>query len=140
MGDHRAPRQGRLALAWQVQPYGLTIAATAVPVGLLALVAGDRVSAALSHLGAGVVSRFMGALLLTGGALVLASVFRRGATLEAAGLALLAAGAGIYGAGVILGLGWGGMVAGPGYLAVSVASARRVQILLTLAAEACPHG
>jgi hypothetical protein len=108
-------------------------------VGLLALIAGDNVSAALSNLGAGVVSRVMGALLLVGGSLVLVGFFRRGAVLEAAGLALLATGCGIYGAGVILGLGWGGMVAGPGYLAIAAASGRRVQILLSVAAAAvCP--
>lgn len=128
-------RRERLQAAWTMHPYSVTLAAVLAPVGLLAVVKGDEVSRALSDLGAGVVSRVMGALLLAGGVLVLTSVFRRGAVLEAAGLTLLATGCGIYGAGVILGLGWGGMVAGPIALAVAAASARRVQILLRVA---CP--
>lgn len=141
MSRHRAvrPVRARFACAWAVQPYSLTIACVLTPVGALALVTGDRVSSALSILGAGIVSRVMGAFLLAGGALMLAGVARRSATAHAMGLVLLSAGTGIYGLGVILGLGWAGCVAGPGYLAMTVAQMRRVQIILALADEPPPE-
>ncbi len=124
-----------LRTAWDVQPFSFTFSLVTVPVGLLAVLLGDRVSRAFSEIGEGVVSRFLGVLFLVGGSLALAGIVRRTSVFEALGLSALSAGAALYGTGVILGLGMSGMVAGPGYLAISVALARRVQILLALAEE-----
>jgi hypothetical protein len=106
-----------------------------VPTGALALVLGPGVSRAFTLIAANmIVPRFMGFLLLLGGVLALCGMLRMNSFIEALGLALLAAGAALYGFGVILGLGMAGMVAGPGYVAIAVALSRRVQILLRLAA------
>lgn len=131
MGSHAVT--GRIEMAWKSRPFTLVLTLTLAPVGLLAVILGDSVSAALSHIAAGVVSRVMGALLLGGGVTTLVGVARHGMTLEALGLSLMAAGLGIYGAGVIIGLGLAGMVAGPIALALAVASAQRVHVLLITA-------
>lgn len=101
--------------------------------GALALIYGDRVSAALISVHAGITSRVMGGFLLVGGILTLIGVARGRSYVEAVGLITLAAGCGIYGIGVILGLGLAGAVAGSGYLALASASVLRVATLAAIA-------
>jgi hypothetical protein len=101
--------------------------------GMLALIYGDEVSAALSNIAAGFMSRAMGAALVIGGLTTLSGIARGRMAVEAAGLCVLAAGCAIYGLGVLLGLGFAGSVAGSGFLAIALATIRRVVTLTTVA-------
>ena len=123
----------RICLAWVDRPYTVVLAAVLIVPGALALIYGDDVSKALSTIAADNISRIMGATLLLGGLLTLTGMARGSAIVEIAGLCALAAGCGIYGFGVILGLGLGGMVAGPISLAIAFATVRRVVTLVSVA-------
>lgn len=123
----------RVMFAWRNRAYTLVLA-TVLPIpGALAVVYGDAVSQALSNIAAGYVSRGMGIAMLAGGVLTLVGVARQRALLEVLGLTLIAAGCGIYGLGVILGLGLGGVVAGSIALAVALATIQRVVQLTAIA-------
>jgi hypothetical protein len=98
---------------------------------MLAILYGDEVSAALSNIAAGAMSRLMGILLVTGSILTLAGITRGKALVEVMGLTVSAVGCAIYGVGVLLGLGLHGAVAASGFLAIALATVRRV---VTLAA------
>lgn len=136
-----SPRE-LLANAWEARPYSIAIAVVLIPVGATAIIVGAEVSQALSNITAPYVTRVMGVCFLTGSIMTLVGFARRGATIEALGLAVTALGTGIYGIGVLLGLGLQGIVAGGGYLAITVAALRRVQILLQIAdaKAAAPDG
>lgn len=124
----------RLSLARVHRPYTLAIA-TVVPIpGVLAIIYGDATSQALSNLAAGVVSRVIGVALLVGAVLTLTGIARGRSLIEATGLLTIAFGAGVYGLGVLLGLGLGGTIAGPFALAIAIGSVLRV-IGITAAAH-----
>ncbi len=123
----------RLQLAWVDRPYTVVLAAVLVVPGALAVIYGDDVSRALATIAADTVSRGMGVALLAGGITTIIGIARGRSLVEVIGLALLAVGCGIYGLGVLLGLGFAGAVAGSGFLAIALATVRRV---VTLAAVA----
>lgn len=123
----------RLRSAWVDRPYTVVLAAVLVIPGALAVIYGDDVSRALATIAADTVSRGMGAALLAGGITTIIGIARGRSLVEVIGLALLAVGCGIYGLGVLLGLGFAGAVAGSGFLAIALATVRRV---VTLAAVA----
>ncbi|MGH3847094.1 MAG: hypothetical protein ACRDS0_37590 [Pseudonocardiaceae bacterium] len=123
----------RMMFAWRNRAYTLVLAAVLPIPGALAIIYGDAVSQALSNIAAGYVSRGMGTAFLIGGVLALVGIARQRALLEVLGLTLIAAGCGIYGLGVILGLGLGGVVAGSIALAVAVATVQRVVQLTAVA-------
>lgn len=113
------------------RPYTVVLSAVLLFPGVLALVYGDAVSAALSKIAADNISRLMGILLVVGPTLTLVGIARNRALTETLGLTITALGCAIYGLGVILGLGLQGAVAGSGFLAIAAATIRRV---ITLAA------
>jgi hypothetical protein len=126
------------------RPYTLAFA-TILPIpGVLALLYGDRVSQALSNIAAGVISRGMGAALVVGGVLIIVGIVGARSLIEAVGMCVLAAGCALYAAGVLLGLGLGGVVAGGGFLAITIGTVLRVVSLMAVAQVAAhvydPHG
>lgn len=123
----------RLRLAWVDRPYTVVLAAVLVIPGALAVIYGDDVSRALATIAADTVSRAMGAALLAGGITTIIGIARGRSLVEVIGLSLLALGCGIYGLGVLLGLGFAGAVAGSGFLAIALAAVRRVVTLATVA-------
>jgi hypothetical protein len=68
----------------------------------------------------------MGFALFTGGLITLLGILSHRALMQTIGMAFLALGLLVYGVGVILGLGLGGMVAGPIALLASAATVRRI--------------
>lgn len=123
----------RLNLARTHRPFTLVFAAVLPLPGVLAIIYGDDVSRALSDISLGVLSRVIGIALLTGSVITLIGLAFGVSLYEAAGLTLLSGACIIYGTGVILGLGLGGMVAGPIALALSAGMILRVVSLTTLA-------
>lgn len=123
----------RLQSAWVDRPFTVVLATVLVIPGAFAVIYGDDVSRALAAIAADTVSRGMGAALLAGGVTTVVGIARGRTLIEVIGLSLLAVGCGIYGLGVLLGLGFAGVVAGSGFLAIALAIVRRV---VTLAAVA----
>lgn len=123
----------RLQRAWVDRPYTVVLATVLVIPGALAVIYGDDVSRALATIAADTVSRAMGVALFAGGITTIIGIARGRSLVEVIGLSLLAVGCGIYGLGVLLGLGFAGAVAGSGFLAIALANVRRV---VTLAAVA----
>ena len=126
----------RLRLAWVDRPYTVVLAAVLAIPGALAVIYGDDVSRALATIAADTVSRGMGAALLAGGITTIVGIARGRSLVEVIGLSLLAVGCGIYGLGVFLGLGFAGAVAGSGFLAIALATVRRVVTLAAVAPKA----
>ena len=93
--------------------------------GVLAIIFGDKVSRALGELAANSISRGMGFALFTGGVITLLGILSRRALSVTLGMGFMAVGLSIYGVGVILGLGLGGMVAAPVALIAAIASIRQ---------------
>lgn len=118
----------RLRRAWRENPTTV-IAIIMIPTGTAALILGDGVSKAFSNLGGATPVRCMGIVMLTGAAFIITSVIRDDALQEVLGLSLCALGAAIYGLGVILGLRTQGIVAGLGYLSITVAMLGRIWYL-----------
>jgi len=116
----------RFVEAWRFRPYITAFAVGLIPVGVLAIIYGDKVSKALGNLAANSVSRGVGFALFTGGIVTLLGILSHRALMQTLGMAFLALGLGIYGVGVILGLGLGGMIAGPIALLACAATVRRI--------------
>lgn len=116
----------RLIAARKAHPYTLALGLVLPVSGVLAVVLGDRVSRALSIIVADDISRGMGAALLIGSILILFGTLRKEPIVEVSGLVFLAMGCSIYSLGVVLGLGLGGMVAGPGFFAIALGTVFRV--------------
>lgn len=125
----------RLNLARTHRPFTLVFAFVLPIPGALAIIYGDDVSRALNTISAGVLSRVIGIALLVGAMATVTGLARGVSLYEAAGLTLMSGACTIYGVGVILGLGLGGMVAGPMALAVALAMILRVVSLTTIARE-----
>jgi len=116
----------RLVEAWRFRPYITAFAVGLIPAGVLAIIYGDKVSKALGNLAADVVSRGMGFALFTGGIVTFLGIVTHRALTQTIGMSFLALGLGVYGVGVVLGLGLGGMVAGPIALLACAATVRRI--------------
>ncbi len=135
-GHQRLPEAvQRVQWAWVHRPYTVVLAVVLLVPGALAIVYGDKVSAALSNIAADSISRLMGILLVVGSTLTLVGIARSRALVETLGLTVTAIGCAIYGFGVILGLGLHGAVAGSGFLAIAAATIRRVITLAAVARE-----
>lgn len=135
------PRISRLRvlyLEFLIRPMATAMTSAATFVGVCALILGEGASRAFTIIGGGphggaLIIHVMGALMAGGGVLTLVGVLRPLAIAELLGLGLVSAGALIYGAGVLIGLGTNGLVAGGLSLGLSVGAALRVVLL---AAEA----
>jgi hypothetical protein len=115
----------RLVESWKYRPYITAFSVGLIPVGVLAIIFGDKVSAALGNLAANSISRGMGFALFTGGLITLLGILSHRALSVTLGMGFMALGLGIYGVGVILGLGLAGMVAGPIALIATIATIRQ---------------
>jgi len=120
---------------WVYRPYTLVLSLMLLVPGVLAIVYGDEVSAALSKIAADSISRLMGILLVAGSTLTLVGIARGRTLTETLGLTVTAIGCAIYGLGVILGFGLQGAVAGSGFLAIAAATILRVITLAAVARE-----
>lgn len=130
-----SPSLTRLRRAKQDRSFTLALALGLPTPGTLALIYGDQVSAALSIIVAGVVSRVIGTAFLTGAVLILIGLARGRHMTEIIGLGVTAAGFAIYSLGVLLGLGLKGALAGPIAVIIAVGIWWRIQALITTAAE-----
>lgn len=124
-----------LRLTLTARPMSVIIPAALIPIGAVATVLGPASSKAFGLLpdSARFVAHGMGMLMLLGGVLVLLGVAAGETFTELLGLLLLATGCTIYGAGVVIGLGVGGLITGPMFLAIAVASITRVVTATRLA-------
>jgi len=116
----------RFVEAWRFRPYITAFSVGLIPVGAVAIIYGDKVSKALGNLAANYVSRGVGFALFVGAIITLLGILSHRALMQTLGMAFLAVGLGVYGIGVLLGLGLGGMVAGPIALLASAATVRRI--------------
>lgn len=123
----------RLYHAWEATQTALTIPLILLPAGMLALILGEGVSRSFTNIGGDTVLRVLGALMVIGGSLVVIGTLKGDALLEVCGLVFSALGAAIYGAGVIIGLGQLGLLAGIGYLGITLALLGRVFLILKAA-------
>ena len=116
----------RLMNAWRFRPYVTAFAFGLTPVGVVAIIYGDKVSKALGNLAANTVSRGVGFAFFTGCIITILGIVTHRALSQTIGMSFLAVGLGIYGVGVLLGLGLGGMIAGPVALLSCAATIRSI--------------
>lgn len=113
MRDAVACWRDRLYAARKSRPFTLTFACIVPIPGILALIFGDRVSQAMTNLGAGSYIRIVGILLLIGAVTTIHALVTGRVLNECIGMVLTAVGLLLYGFGVIIGLlPLGGIVAG----------------------------
>jgi hypothetical protein len=116
------------------RPLSVVIPAMMIPVGTAAFILGQGASRAFTLIPGGeLIAHTMGFLLALGGALAMLGTVRLGTLVELLGLVLIAAGATIYASGVILGLGWNGIIAGGAYAAIAIGCIGRVILLSSVA-------
>lgn len=138
---NRATRKPRVSWArWSVKirdrlamaPFQVAVTVMAVPLGLAAVILGASASEAMSRVLGNVpeVVRLWGAATAVGGAMAVYGRYGGSGALERAGLRLLGPTYGLYGLSVLLGLGRGGMVAGPMFLALAVSCFVRARLSL----------
>lgn len=130
----------RLRAAWMTKPTAVTLPVVMIFTGLTALILGEASSKAFTNLGGATLIRVMGAAMLLGGSLIVAGIVRADPALEPMGLTLAALGASIYGAGVIIGLGVGGLIAGQLALGIAVGFLGRIWLLLRAGRLVAGHG
>lgn len=113
------------------RPFATNLSLVSVPIGVLAIVIGSAISAGFTHVwGDHAVSIYVwGVVLLLGGLNVAAGLLAGRPTRERAGLFVVAVAYAFYGACVMLGLGWGGMVTGPTFCALAVSCLQRARQL-----------
>lgn len=107
-------------------PFATGLSLISVPIGLLAIFIGQEVSRAFTIVWNRPEPVYVwGVVLLLGGAHVAAGIMGQNTARERAGLWILAVAYAFYGASVILGLGWGGMVTGPTFLVLALCCIQR---------------
>jgi hypothetical protein len=123
----------------RLRPMATSMTLAAIFVGVAALILGEGASKAFTIIGGphggALIAHLMGALLAAGGVVTVAGVARLGSLAELFGLGLISAGAFIYGAGVLLGLGHQGLIAGGLALGLSVGAGLRVWLLSAAARQ-----
>lgn len=130
----RPPWLRRIVAARHARPFTLTFISILPIPAVIAIIVGDRASAALTNLGAGVYSRLIGIVLLLGCAITYHAIISNRSLNEALGMVLVAMGSYLYGFGVILGLlPFGGIIAGCGFLGIGTGFLMSMFTLTTLA-------
>lgn len=124
-----------LGLVLNSRPMSVVIPAALIPIGAVTTVLGPEASRAFTLLppSAQFIAHMMGMLMLLGGVLVLLGIAQSETFTELIGLLFAGLGCAIYGLGVIIGLGVNGLVTGPMFLAIAIASAIRVVAGMRLA-------
>lgn len=124
-----------LYVEFRLRPLSVTVPVIMIPTGIMALILGEGASRAFTIIGGeggstgALIAHMMGLFLALGGALAILGTVRFGTLIELIGLMLVAAGAFIYAAGVVIGLGFNGVIAGGGFLSISLGCAGRVVLL-----------
>jgi hypothetical protein len=115
-------------------PFATNLSLISIPIGALALVIGPEVSRGFVNVFAGrpEVIYAWGAVLLLGGCYVAVGIGRKPSR-ERAGLYVLAMAYSFYGVSVIVGLGFGGLVTGPTFIALSLSCVQRAHNILVTA-------
>jgi hypothetical protein len=113
-------------------PFATTLSLVSIPIGFLAMFIGQDVSRAFQI----VYHRpepiyIWGVALLLGGINVAWGIGIVNPGVERAGLCVLAVAYGFYGVSVMLGLGVGGLVAGPTFLALALACLLRARVIVS---------
>jgi hypothetical protein len=119
---------GRMAQS----PFQVAVTGMAIPIGIMAIALGASVSEAMTRVLGNVpeVVRLWGAVVLVSGAAALVGRYGGRPWLERAGLRTLGPAWALYGVSVLLGLGFGGLVTGPMFLALAVACLVRARLSL----------
>lgn len=133
--------QDRLDAVRKSRPFTAIFAAVLPIPGLLALIFGDRVSQAMTNLGAGTYIRIVGILFVLGCAVTIHALATGRVLNECIGMVLTSVGLFLYGFGVIIGLlPLGGIVAGCISIAAGVGHIGSLFTLTGLARLAHDHG
>lgn len=113
------------------RPFATNLSLVSIPIGILAIVIGSAISSGFTHVwGDHAVSIYVwGVTLLLGGYNVAAGLLGGKPARERAGLFVLATAYAFYGVCVIIGLGWGGMVTGPTFVALAISCLQRARDL-----------
>lgn len=113
-------------------PFQVAATVMAVPIGIVAIALGADISEAMSRVLGNVpeIVRLWGVAIAVGGVVAVYGRYGGRPWLERAGLRLLGPAYGLYGFSVLLGLGRGGMVTGPMFLALAVACFARARLSL----------
>jgi hypothetical protein len=123
-------------LIFRLTPTIAAVPVVMLPVGIITLVMGAGASRAFTLMpGGGMYGHLVGFLLAAGSILNLTGMLRSLHLVEAIGAGLVSAGAFLYAFGVVLGLGWNGIIAGGGFLAIAIGGAGRVAVLAHRANE-----
>lgn len=147
---HRWPVHSNLPLyrafftEFRIRPIATSMVCFSVSIGACAFVLGAGASRAFTIIGGSgggaLIAHSMGALMLLGGLVSLAGALRMGLFVEALGLVFVAAGAAIYGAGVLVGLGINGLIAGQLALGLAIGATGRVVLLVNTAKRLANDG
>lgn len=121
----------RFHLLWLTlvtRPMSVVIPAALIPIGAVTTVLGPDASRAFTLLpqGAQFIAHAMGMFMVVGGLLVLLGISQNETFTELIGLVFAALGCLVYGAGVIIGLGLNGLITGPMFVSIAIASITRV--------------
>jgi hypothetical protein len=113
-------------------PFQVAVSAMAIPIGIAGIILGASVSEAMTRVLGNVpeVVRLWGAFTVAGGAAAVYGRYGGRPWLERAGLRTLGPAYALYGVSVLLGLGHGGLVTGPMFLALAVACLVRTRLSL----------
>jgi hypothetical protein len=127
-----ARRTAAIRMRMATSPFQVAVSAMAIPIGVMAIALGASVSEAMTRVLGNVpeVVRLWGAVVLVSGATALGGRYGGKPWLERAGLRTLGPAYALYGVSVLLGLGFGGLVTGPMFLALAVACFVRARLSL----------
>lgn len=146
MGTHKWPVHQNLRLyeafyaELRIRPMATSMVVASIYCGVCAFILGEGASRAFTIIGGSgqggtLIAHSMGALMALGGLVSLSGSLRLGSLVELLGLVFIAAGAAIYGAGVLIGLGPNGLIAGGLALGLAIGAALRVLLLAATASR-----
>jgi hypothetical protein len=111
-------------------PFATNLSLISIPIGIMAICIGQEVSRGFTIVWHRPEPVYVwGVVLLLGGYNVAAGIVRKRPATERAGLFVLASAYAFYGASVLAGLGYGGLVTGPTFLALALSCLQRARVL-----------
>lgn len=121
-----------LASNWKLRPMATAISVGSIPLGIIAFSIGQGSSRAFTIIpGGGFFAHLLGLAFLLGGTTATWALVKGSYTLEAFGLIFIALGAGLYGGGVYIGLGFNGLVAGTMSSVIAIGAVGQIIILFS---------